>query len=75
MGCQTPKITCEPWAMTDKKPFNIPPIKSSTETMTSVPKITLPLNSSDALNGPVMYMTYLLVSNPSPTDGEMPARN
>lgn len=43
--------------------------------MTSVPEITLPLNSSDALNGPVMYMTYLLVSNSSLTDGEMPARN
>lgn len=43
--------------------------------MISVPKFTLPLHSSDALNDPVMYMTYLLISNPSLTDGEMTAMN
>lgn len=35
----------------------------------------LPLHSSDVLNGSVMYMIYLFVSNPSLTDGEMPAMN
>lgn len=43
--------------------------------MTIVPKFILPLCCRDALNGPVVYRTYIFICNPAHKDGEMPAMN